>query len=96
MKHFTKDNIATFLQTLLVIFLLGYSAVNGNSKAKQQTVSSKATLQQWAILPQQPGIPFAKPINQTGIQANNYMQKIIYRHHVYVHTNCCTNYAASY
>jgi hypothetical protein len=77
-KHVTKDNIATFLQTLLVLFLLGYSAVNGNSEAAQQTAPSNLTLQQSATIPQKQTIHVAAPFNQLENSIKKKPQKVVY------------------
>lgn len=80
MKHYkqlTKDKVATFLQTLLVLFLLGYSAVNGNSEATPQTAPSNLPLQQSATVPQQQTIQVATPVNQLGNTVKKKAQKLV-------------------
>lgn len=81
MKHFkklTKDNVTTFLQTLLVLFLLGYSAVNGNSEATPQTAPTNLQLQQPATVPLQQTIQVAAPVNQLGNTIKKKAQKPVY------------------
>lgn len=42
MKRFNRDRISTFLQVLLVIFLFGYSAVQGNPDSKENKIGQSS------------------------------------------------------
>ncbi len=87
MKRLTKDNITTSLQTMLVIFLLSYSAVNGNSEATQQTASSELSLQQ-ATVQEQHTTYVVTPVKQSVSIVKKQVQKIMYLQRCFEHTNC--------
>ena len=42
MKHLSRDRISTWVQIMLVVFLLGYSAVKGNPESKENLLSRPA------------------------------------------------------
>ena len=42
MKHLIRDRISTWVQIMLVVFLLGYSAVKGNPESKENLLSRPA------------------------------------------------------
>lgn len=71
LKKFTKDNVATFLQTLLVLYLLGYSAVNGNAGA---TLPSNPTVQQPAVTA--PAVRVAVPLQHQANTAKKQVQSM--------------------
>lgn len=42
MKHLSRERISTWVQIMLVVFLLGYSAVKGNPESKENLLSRPA------------------------------------------------------